>query len=392
MSMKYNFDELIDRRNTGCEKWSHFDEDVLPMWVADMDFPSPEPIIQALKQRIEHRILGYPCDSAEIKDAIVNWLEHRHNWKVHPDDLILIPGVISGFNLVSHAVTQPGDAVLLQTPAYPPFFSVSKNANLFQQESALKKAKNGSYEIDFDDLENSIRDNTRVFMLCNPHNPTGRVFRRDELEKIAQICLRNNVLICSDEIHHDLVYRGSKHIPIASLAPEVSKNTVTLLAPSKTFNIAGLTSSVLVCTDPDLRKQIDESRQGLLGWVNILGQTATLAAYRDCAEWLDEMLVYLEDNRDLVDKTVKTEMPGVAMSKPEGTYLAWLDCRNANLGESPYQFFLDKARVGLNDGALFGKEGEGFVRLNFGCPRSLLIEGLNRMKMALKQKEEARPA
>ena len=390
--MKCNFDELIDRRNSDSVKWSHFDEDVLPMWVADMDFPSAEPIVEALHKQVDHRVFGYPCDSVEVTEAIVNWLETRHNWKVSPDDLLLVPGVVSGFNLVGHAVTQPGDGVLLQTPAYPPFFGVSRNANLVQQEAALVRNQDGTYEIDFDLFEQSIRDNTRVFMLCNPQNPTGRVFSRNELEKLAQICLRNNVIICSDEIHHDLVYSGSKHTPIASLSPEISKNTVTLLAPSKTFNIAGLEASVLVCTDPDLRKQIDQSRQGLLGWVNALAQTAMLAAYRDCAGWLDEMLVYLEGNRDLVYETVKNEMPGAVMGKPQGTYLAWIDFTGMGLGESPYQFFLDRGRVGFNDGARFGKEGEGFIRMNYGCPRSLLEDGLERMKKALAHRTEAQLA
>jgi cystathionine beta-lyase len=390
--MNCNFDELIDRRGTNSAKWRHYDADVLPMWVADMDFPSAEPIVEALKQRVEHRIFGYPCDLAELDEAVVNWLETRHGWKVKTEDILYVSGVVSGFNLVSQAVTRPGDGVLLQTPAYPPFFGVSGNASLLQQESALVRSQNGLYEIDFDDLEKKITSETRVLMLCNPHNPTGRVFSKQELEKLAEVCLRHNILICSDEIHHDLVYAGSKHIPIASLSPEIARNTVTLLAPSKTFNIAGLEASVIVCTDAELRQKIDGARRGLMSNVNALAQVAALAAYREGAEWLDDVLLYLEGNRDLVYDTVKNEMPGVAMDKPQGTYLAWLDCRGLGLEQAPSEFFLEKARVGLNNGSMFGKEGEGFVRMNFGCPRSLLEDGLSRMINAIAQQREEIPA
>ncbi len=381
--MKYNFDEIIDRRCSQSVKWDHFDEGVIPMWIADMDFPSPEPVVQALLKRVEHRIYGYPCETSELKQAVIDWLSNQHQWVVQPDDIMMVPGVICGFNLVSHAVTQPGDEFLLPTPAYPPFFGVQKNAQLEKRGTEMVLGSDNRYTIDFDQFEAAITPKTKVFMLCNPHNPTGRVFTRQELEKMAEICLRHNVLICSDEIHHDIVFSESKHVPIASLSKEVQEKSITILAPSKTFNIAGLTSSIIVCTDPEMRNRLENTKQGLMGWVNIFGQVATTAAYREGKDWLDQMLVYLQKNRDLVYEFVNQELPGIKMTRPEGTYLAWLDCREANLTPNPYQFFLENAKVGLNDGAWFGEGGEGFTRLNFACPRSLLIEGLERMKKAL---------
>jgi cystathionine beta-lyase len=381
--MRCNFDEIPDRVHSDSAKWKHYEPDVLPMWVADMDFRSPEPVINALRQRVDHGIFGYPCELPEMQESVVSWLKKRHNWKVAPESLMFIPGVITGFNLVSHAVSQPGDAVLIQTPAYPPFFRVSKNVGLIQQENDLIKKQNGEYEIDFDAFESVITDRTSIFILCNPHNPTGRVFHKDELEKMAEICLRHNVLICSDEIHHDLIYSESKHIPIASIDREVQQKTVTLFAPSKTFNIAGLCSSVAVVPNEDLRQKLEAAKQGLLGWVNLMGRVATLAAYQHGEEWLDELMVYLEGNRDFTYQFVNDKIPGVSMGKPEGTYLAWLDCSEAGLDMPPADFFLEKARVGLNAGEYFGEKSKDFVRLNFGSPRSALEEGLERMRKAL---------
>jgi cystathionine beta-lyase len=381
--MSCNFDEISDRLHSDSAKWKHYEVDVLPMWVADMDFRSPEPVINALRERVDHGIFGYPCELPGMQEAVVTWLQKRHNWKVAPESLMFIPGVITGFNLVSHAISEPGDGVLIQTPAYPPFFRVSKNVGLVQQENELITNDNGEYGIDFDAFESAITDSTSIFILCNPHNPTGRVFRKDELEKMAEICLRHDVLICSDEIHHDLIYSESKHIPIASLDHEVEQNTVTLFAPSKTFNIAGLCSSVAVVPNEELRKKIEAAKQGLLGWVNLLGRVATLAAYQHGEEWLDELMVYLQGNRDFTYQFVNEKMPGISMGKPEGTYLAWLDCSKAGLDVPPADFFLEKAHVGVNDGESFGEKSKDFVRLNFGCPRNTLEEGLERMRTAL---------
>jgi cysteine-S-conjugate beta-lyase len=381
--MSFNFDQIPNRRATESTKWQAYDEDVLPMWVADMDFRSPEPVIQALRQRVEHGIFGYPRQPAGLKESIVSWLEKRHGWQVTPDDLVIIPGVVTGFHLAAHAVTRPGDGVLVQTPTYGPFFRVAPNVHLIQQEMELFQGRDGQYFLDLDAFQAAINGRTRILMLCNPQNPTGRVFSQEELVRMAEICLKNEIVICSDEIHSDLVYTGHQHIPIAMLDPEIAAKTITLLAPSKTFNIAGLEASVAVIQDEGLRQQFENARLGLVGWVNLLGQIAMQAAYQDGESWLDALLTYLEGNRDYLVDTIERQLPGVELARPEGTYLAWLDCRQAGIEGKPSEFFLKHARVAMNDGAWFGKGGEGFVRLNFGCPRPMLVDALERMKEAL---------
>ncbi len=381
--MTFDFDTLPDRRNTESTKWSLYDEDVLPMWVADMDFRSPKPVIQAMQKRVDHGVFGYPMPQDKLFEVTANWLERRHGWSVNPEHLIFIPGVVTGFNLASHAVAQPGDGVLVQTPTYGPFLKVADNVNLEQHEMELFLGNNGQYEIDLEAFEAAITEHTRIFMLCNPQNPTGRVFRKEELEAMAEICLRNNVIICADEIHHDLVYKPNKHIPFATLTPEIADNTITLLAPSKTFNIAGLEASVAVIENDDLRQKFDSARQGLVGWVNLLGQVALQASYEHGEAWLDAMLEYLQANRDYVYEYVNQHLSGISMVKPEGTYLAWLDCREAGIEGKPNEFFLEKSKVAMNDGGWFGRGGEGHVRFNFGCPRSQIEEALEKIKIAL---------
>lgn len=381
--MTFNFDILPNRRDTESSKWRMVDDDMLPMWVADMDFYSPEPVIQALRDRVDHGVFGYANPPDDIKEIVVDWLVKRHRWEVSPDDLILVPGVVAGFNLAAHAVTRPGDGVVIQTPAYGPFFNVAGNAELIQQEMELSIGQDDQYFVDFDQFEACMTGRSRIFMLCNPQNPTGRVFLRDELEKMAEICLRNNVIICSDEIHGDIVFSGNKHIPIASLSPEISAKTISLIAPSKTFNIAGLKASVAIITDEELRKKFDTSRKGLLGPINLLGQYALRAAYQYGEDWLDSMLVYLEANRDYLYAFVRDQLPGIHMAKPEGTYLAWLNCNDSEIEGIPCDFFKVKAKIRMNDGDWFGKGGSNFTRLNFGCPRSMLVDALQRMKEAI---------
>lgn len=380
--MQYNFDHTPDRRQTESLKWNYYDPDVLPMWVADMDFPSPEPVLRALQERIAHGVFGYPIEMPELIHSVRRWLHQRYAWDVAPNEIILLPGVVAAFNLACHALAEPGAAALIQTPVYPPFLRAPANAGLTRQEMELTPTADG-YIIDFDAFEAAINPHTRLFILCNPHNPVGRAFTRQELEQIAAICLRHRVVICSDEIHCDLVYPGRRHIPIAALGAEIAQNTITLMAPSKTFNIPGLHGALAIVPNRQLRHKLQMARQGLVGSVNLLGQVATAAAYRQGQDWLDALLQYLQGNRDFLYDYVRRELPGITMVKPEATYLAWLDCRSSRAAANPAKFFLEKARVGLNDGAEFGRGGEGFVRLNFGCRRALLQQALEQMKNAL---------
>jgi cystathionine beta-lyase len=389
MSTNFNFDHLIDRRGQDCSKWDKIGENELALWVADMDFKSPPQVLEALRHAVEHSVFGYPYFGNQVEKTVTSWLAERHNWQVNPAHILLLPGVVAGFNMAAGAVTQPGEAVLLQTPTYGPFLRVAKHWGLTQQNNLLVQDDHGRYMVDLEAFEASITPETRVFMLCNPQNPTGRVFTRQELEGMAEICLRHNVVICSDEIHHDLVYSGQKHIPIASLSEEIAANTITLLAPSKTFNIAGLKASVAVIENPELRRSFQAQRKGMVEWVNMMGMVAMQAAYAEGGPWLDSLMVYLEENRNLVVEYVQNKMPGVEITAPEGTYLAWLDCRALDQpkAEAPQgqfnAFFKEKAGVVLNEGAWFGAGGEGFARLNFGTPRKILLEALERMAAAL---------
>jgi cystathionine beta-lyase len=274
---------------------------------------------------------------------------------------------------------------LIQTPVYPPFFRTAGYAGMVLQETSLARQSDGKYGIDWETFEAAFTDQTRVFILCNPHNPVGRIYQKDELEQMAEICLRKGVIICSDEIHCDLRFKGHKHIPIASLDKEIAQSTVTLMSPTKTFNIAGLQCSFAIVQNKELRKKLEQSMRGLVMWVNLIGLNAALAAYRDGQEWLDQVLTYLEGNRDYLFDYVQAQLPKLTMVKPEGTYLAWLDCHNTGIQGNPCEFFLKEARVGFNDGSTFGNGGEGFVRLNFACTREVLSQALGRMKEALKK-------
>lgn len=379
----YDFDKLIDRRSSDSNKWHRYPPDVLPLWVADTDFASPEPVLRALRERVEHGVFGYVMEPKELRDVIAERLQRLYGWVVSPEAIVFMPGVVPSFNLACRTVASPGDGALVQTPVYPPLLCAPANAGLACNEMELTRQSDGRYEIDFDAFEAAITGRTRLFLLCNPHNPVGRVFRRDELERMAEICLRHEVLICSDEIHCDLMLGGSRHLPIASLSPEVADRTITLMAPSKTFNFPGLRCSFAVIPNAELRQRFQDARRGLISGVNVMGYTAALAAYRAGQLWLDELLRYLEGNVAFLIHYVDAYLSGIRMVKPEGSYLAWLDCRDAGLDGNPHQFFLQKARVALNDGSSFGRGGSGFVRLNFGCPRSTLEEALGRMRKAL---------
>jgi cystathionine beta-lyase len=382
--MPYDFDRIIDRRGTESNKWHKYPPDVLPLWVADMDFASPEPVIRALRERVEHGVFGYGVEQPEFHQVMHDRFLKRYGWKVDPEAMVLMPGVTPGNNTACRAFGGPGDGIVMQLPVYPPILRLPDNVGMSRDAASLVRESDGRYTIDFDAFERAITPRTRMFVLCNPHNPVGRVFTREELLRIAEICLRHNLIICADEVHGDLIYTGHSHVPIASLDPEIEARTITLLAPSKTFNLAGLKTSMAVIPNHALREKFMAARVDMVQTGNILGYTAMLAAYRDGQPWLDELLRYLESNRDFLVKHVRSNFPGIEMGVPEGTYLAWLDCRRAGIPRNdPFTFFLESGRVAFNDGTTFGPGGEGFVRLNFGCPRSLLVQGLERMSAAL---------
>jgi cystathionine beta-lyase len=390
--MTHDFDRTIERRGTGSSKWFRYPGDVLPLWVADMDFASPEPVVRALRERVEHGVFGYghQLEVTELSEVFADRLHKRYGWRVSPEALVLLPGVIPGFNVACRMLASAGEGIAMQTPLYPPLLRVPGNIGLRFDEVPLARDARGRYAVDLGAFEAALRPDTRILLLCNPHNPVGRVFTRDELTGLAETCLRRGVAIVSDEIHCDLVYSAHRHLPIASLDPEIAERTVTFMAPSKTFNLAGLKCALAIIPNRGLRERFVAARLDLVQAANILGYTASLAAYRDGQPWLDDLLRYLEANRDHVARFVAEQMPGVSMVAPEGTYLAWLDCRAADLpGSDPFAFFLERARVALNDGALFGRNGQGFARLNFGCPRTQLDQGLARMRAALLAKGTA---
>ena len=381
--MTFDFDRIIDRRGTDSNKWNKFGPDVLPMWVADMDFASPPAVVDALRARVEHGVYGYLREGApELVDVFVDRCRKRYGWEVPPEAIMLMPGVNPANNVAARTACVAGDGLMIQAPTYPPLQRVPLNVGLDARYVPVVRGAS-RYEVDFDAFEHAITPRTTAFLLCNPHNPVGRVYTRPELERFAEICLRRGLMIISDEIHCDLVYGGHEHVPMASLAPEVAVRTITLMAPSKTFNQAGLKASVGIVTDPALRERFQAARKDMVQpTANVLGYTAMVAAYRDGGSWHEALLRYLEANRDFLADYVARHLPGIAMLKPEGTYLAWLDCRGAGLAD-PFTFFLERARVAFNDGKLFGLTGEGFVRLNFGTPRALLTQGLERMRAAL---------
>lgn len=388
--MPYNFDQLIDRQCTESVKWHAYDDDVLPLWVADMDLVAPEPVIRALQERVAHGIFGYAMPPQGLREVVQERLARLYGWHVATEAIVFTPGVVSAFHVACRAVGRAGDGVLVEPPVYSPMLDAPPLRSRACQLVPLVEHA-GYYERDLDSFRKTIDERTSLLLLCSPHNPVGRVFSRAELEGLAEVCLEHNVVICSDEIHCDLVFPGHPHTPTAALAPEVAARTITLMAPSKTYNIPGLGCAVAVIPDPELRAAFKKAAEGIVPHVNVLGYAATLAAYRDGQEWLNCVLAYLEENCDTLLDFLAAEMPALRCRRPEGTYLAWIDCRAAGLPGGPQSFFLERARVALNDGAAFGPGGEGFLRLNFACPRSRLIEALERMRRALTEAAAARP-
>ena len=333
------------------------------MWVADMDFRSPEPVLSALHNRIEHGVFGYGLDSPELKEVMCARLARLYNWQITPADIVFLPGLVCGLNVVSRAVGEPGDGALVSTPVYPPFLSAPVNQGRVLHSAPLAVEQQGStvrYTLDEDIFEGAIQANTRLFILCNPHNPVGRAFTRQELTRMAEISLRHDLVICSDEIHCDLLLDGTQHIPVASLDPEIGQRSITLLAPSKTYNLPGLGCSMAVIQNPELRKRVQQAAAGIVPHVNVLGYVAAIAAYAECEDWLDALRAYLTANRNFAVDFLRTHLPNIPTTNPEATYLLWLDCRNAGITGKPQAFFLEQAKVALNEGAWFGKEGEGF--------------------------------
>lgn len=388
----YNFDLRIERRGSNCAKWDFFEPDVLPMWVADMDFPSPEPIIQAIQERAMHGVFGYVKEPDELRQLLVERLATRYGWTIKGEDIVFVPGVVAALNTAVRAFGEPGDNVLMTTPIYPPFLSIPPDHGQTANPVDLIRETDGGvlrYTIDYAAFEAAINDRTRVFAHCSPHNPVGRVWTHEEQTRLAEISLRHNLVIVSDEIHCDLLMDDVPHVPTAALSPDVAARTITLMAPSKTFNIPGLGCSFAVIQNPELRTQFVKAKGSMIPYVNIMGYAAAIAAYRDGQPWLDEMLRYLRANRDYVTRFVQEFLPDMAITVPQGTYLSWIDCRSlpavdgGALGGWIEPFFLKQAKVAVNAGGVFGAAGAGFARLNFACPRPMLTEALERMRAAV---------
>ena len=383
--MLTDFDTVHDRKNTNSLKWGAYPPGVLPLWVADMDFRTAEPILKAMQDCIAHGIFGYESDLKELRNTFIEWVLNRYQWTIQSEEILFVPGVVTGLNLVARALTSCEEALIIQPPVYPPFFGVAKNSGLRLQQAQINVDRNLYYQMDFDGLRKSITPQSKIFILCNPHNPVGRVFQREELQELAKICIKNHLIILSDEIHCDLIYKGQQHIPIASIDKEIARNTITFMAPSKTFNIAGLKCSMIIIQNPELRKTIEQAKAGWVGTPTLLAMSAALAAYREGGEWLEDLIAYLQCNRDYLLYYLAQNIPQIQMTNPQGTYLAWLNCSRLQLKQNAYEFFLNVSKVALSDGNIFGAGGKDFVRLNFGCPRSILKKALERMKQSLER-------
>lgn len=385
----WNFDEIIERRGTYAEKYNFENrpDDTIPLWVADMDFRVCPSVTEALRSRAEHGIYGYSNPGKEYYDALLGWFSSRFGWQAEKDWVVNTPGVVYALNTAVRSLTQPQDAVMILTPVYRPFFNVVQNNGRTLVECPLVN-QDGAYQIDFADFERKIIDNNvKMFILCSPHNPIGRVWQKEELEQIADICLRHNVLVVSDEIHADFVYPGYKHIPFASLSKEAEQHCVVCTAPSKTFNLAGLQCSNIFIPNAEIRDAFtgELSREGYHS-PNVMGMLACQAAYAEGGPWLDDLIQYLSGNLEFVRSFLRENLPMVRLTEPQGTYLIWLDFRDLGLSADALEDLVsNKARLWLDDGLIFGKEGELFERVNIACPRSLLVEAFQRLKDAVDQ-------
>jgi cystathionine beta-lyase len=387
--MIYDFDTVIDRRDTNCVKYDlrgklFGKDDVLPMWVADMDFPVADFILDAIRERLNHPVLGYTFRSDRFAGSVASWLNRRHGWKIETTAIGFSPGVVPALNMCVLEFTDPGDKVVVQPPVYFPFFSaISNHGRELVYNQLVKRDK--SYEMDLDHLEDQFKAGAKLFFLCNPHNPVGRVWSNEELQKLAEICVKYQVMVISDEIHSDLLLSGSRHIPFASLGKDIADLTLTCMAPSKTFNLAGLYTSVMIATNPSLMKRYEKVLDAVhVGGDNILGQVALEAAYTLGDEWLDQLLDYLEKNFQAFSSHLNNNVPELLISPLEATYLAWLDFSFLELDDKGLKdFIIHRAGLGLNDGPMFGPGGSQHQRLNLATPRKILMEGAERLVSAV---------
>jgi cysteine-S-conjugate beta-lyase len=392
--MQYNFDEIIDRKGTDCMKFDMLEPffgsaDILPLWVADMDFRVPDFIMEAIKRRLEHEVFGYTFRNRSFNQAVAGWVKRRHNWDIQEDWISFSPGVVSALTASVLAFTEPGDKVIVQPPVYFPFFDSVRGVRRRLVENPLKLS-GSRYHFDLEDLESKIDENTRMLILCSPHNPGGMVWSPSELRSLSEICIRNNIMVLSDEIHADLLFDGQIHTPYAMLSPEAEQNTIVCMAPSKTFNTAGLSTSFVVIPNPEIRKSYEKLLRTLhIHMGNIPGTVALEAAYLHGDDWLRQMMFYVQENYRYLENFMSVHLPRVKVMKPEATYLVWLDFRDYGMKDRQLNnFIVEKAKTGLSNGGRFGTGGDGFMRINIGCPKAVLNEALERLKAAFAELEK----
>ena len=388
----YNFDDTIVRHGTNSMKWDKLKElygreDLLPLWVADMDFSVAPAISKAIEKRLNHPVYGYIYCSDKYYQSIIGWMKRRHNWEVKKEWIVFTPGVVPALSYAIRAFTEPGDNIIIQSPVYHPFYNTIRNNERNVITNPLIY-EHGKYYMDFEDLESKIDSRTKLLVLCSPHNPVGRVWTKEELVRLGEICLKNNLKIISDEIHFDLVYKGYSHTVLANISPEIRDNCIICTAPSKSFNIAGLQVSNIIIPNEDMRKKYTlQLEKDHIVRPNIFGEGALIAAYDESEEWLDSLVQYLEENRNFFMDFVEERIPELKVIRPEGTYLLWVDCSGLAMeSEELKDFFVNKCRLALNDGEMFGSEGKLFQRFNIACPRSTLEEVLRRIEEAIKEK------
>lgn len=389
--MIYDFDEPVDRQGTSCVKYDLRNDvfgkgDIIPMWVADMDFKTPPFIIDALRKRLDHEILGYTFRRDEYFTSLIEWVNRRYSWNISREWITFSPGIVPAVNMCTLAFTEPGDSIVVQPPVYFPFFPAIEDHNRIMVLNPLSESA-GKWGFDYADLEEKAAAGARMLILSNPHNPVGRAWRRNELIQLAEICLKYNMIILSDEIHSDLVLPGYKHTPVASLSGEIADITVTCLAPSKTFNLAGMSTSSLVISNNDLLGRFNRVVEKLhIGMGNLLGTEASIAAYTSGDEWLGQLLGYINANIEYVSRFCRENIPVIKPAVTEATYMIWLDCREMKMNSDELNnFFIHQAGLGLNEGSTFGKGGEGFMRMNIACPLNTVKEAMKRLSEAIKK-------